>query len=83
MWFSPTQGDKLNNPAPFAAVALAGHTMTGGVYCECDHPTSHLFGVNAPDNDSAHQDENTTQGDSSIELGIALLALMFWLKLRA
>jgi hypothetical protein len=83
MWLSPTQGDKLNCPAPFATVALAGHTMSGGIYCQCDDPNSHLLGLIAPDTDSAHQDDSTTQGDLGIELGIAFVALMVWLKLRA
>jgi ubiquinone biosynthesis protein UbiJ len=83
MWFSPTQGDNLNNSAPFATVALAGHQTTGAVYCECDNPNSHLLGLNAQSDDSAHQDENTIQGDLNIELGIALVALALWLKMRA
>jgi len=37
MWFSPSKGDKLTNSAPFATVALAGHTLLGG-WCECGAP---------------------------------------------
>jgi hypothetical protein len=83
LWFSPTQGDKLYNSAPFATVALAGHQTTGGVYCECDNPNSHLLGLTAQSDNSTHQDESTTQGHLSIELGIALTALTLWFKLRA
>ena len=83
MWFSPTQGDNLNNSALFATVALAGHQLTGGVYCDCNNPESHLLGLTAQGDNSSHQDESTAQDDLSIELGIALMALMFWLKLRA
>jgi hypothetical protein len=82
MWFSLTMGD-MNNSAPFATVALAGHQTTGGVYCECDNPNSHLLGLSAQGDASEHQDENTIQGDLNNELGIALLALTVWLKLRA
>jgi hypothetical protein len=57
--------------------------MSGGIYCQCDDPNSHLLGLIAPDTDSAHQDDSTTQGDLGIELGIAFVALMIWLKLRA
>jgi hypothetical protein len=83
MWYSPTQGDKLNNSAPFATVAFAGHVLTGGAYCVCDNPNSHMLGASVPGDDSAHHDENIIQDDLGIELGIALMALMLWLKLRA
>jgi hypothetical protein len=34
MWFSPAPGGNLKNSAPFASVALAGHTLMGA-YCDC------------------------------------------------
>jgi hypothetical protein len=83
IWFSPASGDKSVSSAPFATVAVAGHHMSGGVYCECDNPNSHLLGLNAQGGDRACNDEDYTQGDSSAELGIAFVALMLWLKLRA
>ena len=83
MWLSPTQGDKLNNSAPFATVALAGHVLTGGAYCDCNNPESHLLGLTAQGDNLTPQNESTTQDDLSTELGIVFMALTLWLKSRA
>jgi hypothetical protein len=34
---SPTQDSSIN-PVPFATVAYAGHTLSGGGWCECGAP---------------------------------------------
>ena len=36
MWFSSVSG-VTSNPAPYATVAIAGHTLAGG-WCECGAP---------------------------------------------
>jgi len=37
MWFSASEGHKLSKSAPFATVALAGHTIIGD-RCDCGAP---------------------------------------------
>jgi hypothetical protein len=82
MWFSPTQGDKLNNSAPFATVALAGHILTGGAYCEgdppfCGHPYDGLT------MSQQQADEFTDQSADSYSGTLLLaLSLLMWLKAR-
>jgi hypothetical protein len=37
-WFSPSDGDKPTNSAPFASVAIAGHVVASGAPCVCGCP---------------------------------------------
>ena len=35
VWLSPSKGNKLTSSTPFATVALAGHTIISGDWCQC------------------------------------------------
>jgi hypothetical protein len=62
---------------------FAGHTVPGNLYCDCgtpgcvqDYPGEcGLLGQSATQND--------TPKDVTSELGIAIVALLLWLRLRA
>ena len=63
---------------------FAGHTFGGGVYCNCytagcveDYPGE----CGARRSVATEQDKSPT--DETAELGILLVALMFWLRLKA
>lgn len=63
--------------------AFAGHTLGGGAYCECNTPgcVEDYPGECARAGRSATQDD--TPNDATAELGILLVALLFWLRLKA
>ena len=85
--------DNSNNPAPFAAVALAGHTSSGG-YCACggrgcicdpgEQPGDGL--AFAPSNRS--DDYRSANQDSAPDVDLAsgalvlALAFLFWFRMR-
>ena len=96
--FSSFQNDKLLSTAPFATVALAGHTMAGG-WCDCGAPgcicdpgENHGGNSATPVTDN---NESSDQGLSPIRAhsrpgfdfgtGTLILALAFfvWARLRA
>ena len=59
--------------------ALAGHSVAGNGWCECNSPESHnnvLRANNETDENQAHSDQDM------LELG-TFLVILFWLKLRA
>ena len=96
--FSHSQNDRLTSPAPFATVALAGHTVAG-TWCECGNsgcicdPGENRGGNSArPVTDN---NESSDQGPSPIrahsrsgfDFGtgtlLLALALFLWARLRA
>lgn len=86
--FSPSPGDKTINATPYTAIALAGHAMSGGRYCDCNNPESCTSGLAVRTGDSTMQGDgatqpNATQDDLAAGFGVALLMLTLWLKLRA
>ena len=96
MWFSPSKGDKLTNSAPFATVALAGHTVLGG-WCECGapgcicDPGEEMGGHSArpvSDASSAQRNHRAKPGRvSELDFGsgaiLIALALFVWSRMRA
>jgi len=63
---------------------LGGHTITGGAYCDCgslgcveDYPGE----CSIKHNVATQQDDSPT--DAAAEIGILLVALLFWLRLKA
>ena len=86
------------NPAPFATVALAGHVLTSGAYCDCGMPDcvcdsgERPGGPNirtVPNNtdDSKNQGASPAKESSGLDFGSGalMLALAFfvWARLRA
>jgi hypothetical protein len=63
--------------------AFAGHTVAGGAYCECGTPgcIEDYPGECGRSGQSATQDN--TPKDVSSELGIVIVALLLWLRLKA
>jgi hypothetical protein len=63
---------------------LAGHTVTGGAYCDCGTPgcVEDYPGECRRSGQSATQ-QSKSPGDSTAELGILLVALQLWLRLKA
>jgi hypothetical protein len=64
--------------------AFGGHTVAGDSYCECgtkgcveDYPGECGGGHNAA------AQPNDSPSDTSEEIGILLVALLFWLRLKA
>ena len=64
---------------------LAGHTMPGGAYCECgttgcvqDYPDECGDGYRPM---TTHQ--KNAPSDTTAELGIAIVALLLWLRMKA
>jgi len=96
MWFSPSKGDKLNNSAPFATVALAGHTLLGG-WCECGAPGGCIcepgeemtyHSARQVDASSAQRNHRDKPGRvSELDFGsgaiLIALALFVWSRMRA
>jgi hypothetical protein len=96
--FSPSQNNKLIPSAPFATVALAGHTVAG-TWCECGtlggcfcDPGENPGGNSATpvsDNQSSDQGRSPirARSHSGSDLGtgtlILALALFLWARLRA
>jgi hypothetical protein len=59
---------------------FAGHTLTGGAYCEpCDNVQCICDGQGG--NRARQQDKAPT--DATAEIGILLVALLFWLRLKS
>ena len=96
MWFSTSNGDRLTTSAPFATVALAGHTLVGS-WCECgapacicdpgEEPTGHSA---RPVSDASSDKPNPKAKAgrvSELDFGTGAfligLALFMWSKLRA
>ena len=86
--FSPSTGNKLDNAAPYATVAIAGHVIAGIYYCDCNNPETCTYGLSVRTGDSTTQDDgatqqNVTQDNLITGFGAALLMLTLWLKMRA
>ena len=90
--FSPSQNDKLLGAAPFATVALAGHTMAGG-WCECGSSgclcdPGELGGSSRPAPAKASSNgkgvNKSSAPDVDVASGLLALALAFllWLRMR-
>jgi len=90
---SPTW-DKSNNSAPFAAVALAGHTSGGG-YCACgsghgcicdpgEQPGDGLTFApsNASDGHGSVNQDSAPDFDLASGALVLALAFMFWHRVR-
>lgn len=95
MWFSPSHGAKLNNSAPFATVAVAGHVLSGNAYCACGTPACVCDpGESATTSNSSQSpttaSDGTAQSDNGVDTGVdpgagvmlLTLALLFGLRLR-
>lgn len=67
-------------PSPFASVAYAGHTMNGGIYCECPGSQFHTVYSVAPGAEGG-SDSATDQTTESLILALFLTAV--WLRLRS
>ena len=89
---SPTW-DNPNNPAPFATVALAGHTSSGsycacgGHGCICDPGEPHSDGLTiAPSNTSDDYGSVNQESAPDIDLAsgalVLALAFLFWHRMR-
>jgi len=61
--------------------AFGGHTLGGGSYCECNTPGCVEDYPGECDRAATNQDE--TPKDVTSELGIAIVALLLWLRLKA
>jgi hypothetical protein len=64
--------------------AFAGHTIAGNMYCDCgtagcveDYPGECGF------KSSVATQQGDSPSDATAEVGIVLVALMLWLRLRA
>jgi len=93
---SPIAGDKQTNFAPFATVALAGHTLSGD-WCQCGVPgcicdPGEVGGSSRPlPNKGKAVDQtaspNRANSHSGFDFGtgalILALALFMWTRLRA
>ena len=93
IWLSPSKGDKLNKPTPFAMVALAGHNLLGN-WCSCGSqdcicdPGETGGNFSAPTTDRKRDSARTRTGAGSPldpGAGALMLALAFflWTRLRA
>lgn len=96
--FSTTNGEKLTNSAPFATVALAGHTVLGN-WCQCGCPSclcdpgeEFEMCVNSanPVSDASpapHKGRNKPGRVSELDFGsgalLMVLALFVWSRMRA
>ncbi len=89
---SPT-GDSSNNSAPFATVALAGHTSSGsfcacgGHGCICDPGEQPGDGLTiAPSNASGDDGSVNQVSAPDVDLAsgalVLALALLFWVRMR-
>jgi hypothetical protein len=62
---------------------FAGHTVVGGAYCTCGTPgCAEDYPGECVRRDAATQ-QSDSPGDASVEVGILLVALLFWLRLKA
>ena len=89
---SPT-GDSSNNSAPFATVALAGHTSSGS-YCACGGPGCICDTGEQPGDGLAIAPSNGSDDYTSVNQGSApdidlasgalvlALAFLFWVRMR-
>jgi hypothetical protein len=89
---SDSRGDKQSNPAPFASVVYAGHTISG-LWCECGTPGC----ICEPGEQSARpisdaapiqrNPKNKAGRVSDLDFGtgaiLIALALIVWSRLRA
>jgi hypothetical protein len=64
--------------------AFAGHTVAGGAWCDCGTPgcIEDYPGECGRSGQSATQ-QGKAPSDSTAELGILIVALLFWLRLKA
>ena len=93
--FSSSKGTKLTNSAPFATVALAGHTLVGS-WCECGGPGC-ICDPGEPRGQSARPISDASPADrnprakpgrvSGLDLGAGAfllgLTLFMWARFRA
>jgi hypothetical protein len=70
-----------------AFTSFAGHTVGGNKYCGCatqgcleDYPGECSYKLSA---DSNQASSSNAPVDATAELGIVIVALMLWLRLRA
>jgi hypothetical protein len=71
-----------------SAPAFAGHTQSGGRWCECNYvqgvcPCCGLLGA-ARDHENESFDQNAS-GDArpTVDIGVIRLAFLMWLKVKA
>lgn len=63
--------------------ALGGHTFPGNVACGCGTPGCSEDYPGECHNTNRPSTSGDAPGDVTVELGIALVALLFWLRLKA
>ena len=64
--------------------AMAGHNVIGGAYCDCGTPgcVADYPGECGPGGNRATQ-QNNAPDDATAEIGILLVALLFWFRLKS
>ena len=97
MWFSTFRSDKLATSAPFATIAIAGHTLNGD-WCQCGTPgcicdPGEVGGSSRPlpNKPEKSLDQSASpirsHSRSGFDFGtgalVLALALMMWSRLRA
>ena len=63
--------------------AFAGHTVVGTVYCDCGTPGCIEDYPGECDKHYLATQSSNSHGDSTAELGILIVALLLWLRLKA
>jgi hypothetical protein len=61
--------------------AYAGRTMVGGYYCSCGQPNC-IYDDGECDGHNTNQQAQSPKG-GTVELSVVIVALMFWLRMRA
>jgi len=60
--------------------AFAGHTVPGGAYCD---PCNNVECICDERGGNRATRQNDSPDDATAEIGILLVALLFWLRLKA
>ena len=71
----------VNNNQSASMVAYAGRTIVGGAYCTCGTPNC-IYDDGECDGHNTNQQGQSPKG-GTVELSIVIVALMFWLRMRA
>ena len=63
------------------SAAYAGHILVGGAYCTCGTPNC-IYDEGECDGHNTNQQGQSPKG-GTVEFSIVIVALMFWLRMRA
>ena len=80
LYFSP---GKEHSGSPYQAIAVAGHSVYGGSYCDPCNNVDCICGPGESGGPMAATRQKDSQADSTAELGIILVVLLLWLRLKA